>query len=532
MDKLKILQVYDYMKLGGAESHIITLSKALIDKGHIVHIASSAGPAVSRISKLGITFHELDLYNSMETFANAEKLLNIIEEENIDIVHVHPFQSQVVMSLVKLIKQVPIVTTIHGPYITPSVKGLEDFFDGFIFVSEETKEFHFEKSLLSTNFISVIPNSVPFMLNDEIMVQNIKEILKIIYVSRLDMDKYPSILFFLNCIEQIIQYLNVEITILGQGNKYNEVCEIAKNINLKLGKKVVNVTNGAVNVLRYMEKSHIVVGVGRVILEALSINRIPICIGNNKYVGIINKTNLLEISKVNFTDRNSSRSLAPEYFINDLIKINNHPEQIIRDISETIQIAKKNFDIGISAGKHEEFYSKIISAFSKKRFTIEDLLKYKQGINGVESIRTAFDLKRNGFFYSLDNAKSIRILVIPNFSLNKDKWITILTELIKIRSIHEKATIVIRIQNQYYSQSNEIISKLQNILKFCKGNESPDILIDCECLDEVTEALFLLEIDYFIPTNSVQYETIFKCRLLGIQIVNNSENLLNEINGS
>ena len=72
--KLKILQVYDFMKLGGAESHIITLSKELIDQGHTVHIASSDGPAVSRIYDLRIPFHEVDVYNPKNYFTNAEIL--------------------------------------------------------------------------------------------------------------------------------------------------------------------------------------------------------------------------------------------------------------------------------------------------------------------------------------------------------------------------------------------------------------------------------------------------------------------------
>lgn len=110
--KLKILNIYDFMELGGAESHIITLSKALKDEGHMVSIASSFGPAVENIINLGIQFYEFDLTNEDLYISNAEKVIQIIENEKIDIIHCHPFHSQIIASLIKMVKNIPIVSTI------------------------------------------------------------------------------------------------------------------------------------------------------------------------------------------------------------------------------------------------------------------------------------------------------------------------------------------------------------------------------------------------------------------------------------
>jgi len=55
-NKLNILYLYDYMKLGGAETHIITLSKAIKDLGHNVYIAAPNGPAVKWIKEENIIF--------------------------------------------------------------------------------------------------------------------------------------------------------------------------------------------------------------------------------------------------------------------------------------------------------------------------------------------------------------------------------------------------------------------------------------------------------------------------------------------
>lgn len=518
MDKLRILQVYDYMQLGGAETHIITLSKALIDKGHNVQIVSSYGPAVEKIKELGISFHELDVYNPNNYFINAEKILEIIKKENIDIVHVHPFHSQVVMSLVKLVKDIPTVTTIHGAYRTPSVEGLNEFFDSFIFVSEETNKFHLDKKLISKDVVEIIPNSVPSLLNGKILTleSNVK---KIVYVSRIDIDKFPSILFFINCIEKIIKYLEVEITIIGQGNKYNDVVKLVNDINQKVNKKVVSVVNGSIDVVGYMETADIVVGVGRVLLEALSLNKIPICIGNQHYVGIINKEKLMKISEVNFTDRNSTQELLPELFIKDLQRINKNPEQVLAELDETILQFKKCFDIEISAEKHEKLYRRVINEYSRKKFDISDILNYKQKLDEVDKIQFAIEMKANGYTYKLDCAKDIRILLMPNFLDKNDRWSKILIDLIINNNYQDTATIVIRIENQFHLELKEIIEKIEAVLYPYDNEYNLDILIDCEYQDYVTEALFLSEIDYFIPTNNNQQEIIYKCKLLKGQIL-------------
>ncbi|MFD1349894.1 glycosyltransferase [Oceanobacillus caeni] len=522
MDLLRILQVYDYMQLGGAETHIITLSKALMGKGHNVQIVSSNGPAVEKINELGIDFHELDVYDPTKYFINAEKIIEIIEREKINIVHVHPFHSQVVMSLVKLIKDIPIVTTIHGAYRTPSVEGLNEFFDRFIFVSEEANKFHLENKLIRKDIIEIIPNCVPLVPNGKGSILN-TNILKVVYVSRIDVDKLPSILFFIKCIEEIVKYLDVEITFIGQGSKYNELINLVNDINQKLNKSVVSVVNGSVDVVRYMKAADIVVGVGRVLLEALSINKIPLCIGNNHYVGILNREKLMRISEVNFTDRNSTQELLPELLIKDLLRVKQNPGKVLMELKETILQFKKCFDIKISAERHENLYRKVINEYSGKKFEICDISKYKLKLDEIEKIHYANELKANGYTYILDGAKEIRILLMPNFYDKNDWWSRSLIDSITNNKCIRKSTVVIRIDNQFHSELKEIIEKIQTEINPYENEYNLDILIDCEYQDYITETLFLSEIDYFVPTNKNQHEIIYKCKLLEVQILNNED---------
>lgn len=521
MRKLKILQIYDFMQLGGAETHIITLAQELEEIGHNVQIVSSYGPAVSKIHELGIKFHDLDIFNPSNYFMNAEKILEIIEFENIDIIHVHPFHSQIVIGLVKLIKNIPTVTTIHGAYKTPSVEGLQNFFERYILVSEETSKFHIDNRYISKELIHIIHNSVPVISNSTIEICK-DGILKIVYISRIDKDKLPSIVFFINCIEEIIKIFNVDVKIIGNGNEYNYIVTMVNELNEKVGKQVIHIIPGSTNVLEFMKAADIVVGVGRVLLEALSVKKIPICIGNKNYVGIINRDNLMGISEVNFTDRNTNRKLLPEYFIKDLMKIKEYPQQSFQELNETIGVFENKFNIKISAEKHNSLYKKVLEDYSEKKYNISDLSKFKVKIKEVENIIFAYELKKNGQRYLLDNVKETRILIVPNFLDENDNWSDTLVNYLKNSKLYKNTTLVIRINNEFHNIQDDILNKIYSVLELFVNSNEVDILVDCDYFDNVSEILFLYEMCYFIPTNSNQKNLIYLVKLLGGEIIQSS----------
>lgn len=240
MKKLNILQLYDYMELGGAESHIITLSKSLMELGHNVSIASSFGPAVNTLKRLSIPFYEIERPDESTLMSNAGKLLEIVDRLKIDIIHSHPFQSQVLASLIKLIREIPVVTTIHGSYNTPSVSGLENFIDHYIFISPETLRFHNDNFIFMKNKnYQMIPNCVEVC--EDVQIELNTKQLTITYISRLDNDKLPSIKFFINSIEVLAKKHDIKVFIIGKGKKYNNILNKAKLINNQLSKQVIQV---------------------------------------------------------------------------------------------------------------------------------------------------------------------------------------------------------------------------------------------------------------------------------------------------
>lgn len=501
------------MELGGAESHIITLSKALKDEGHMVSIASSFGPAVENIINLGIQFYEFDLTNEDLYISNAEKVIQIIENEKIDIIHCHPFHSQIIASLIKMVKNIPIVSTIHGPYIPNNFNKIKHYIDRFIFISEETYFFYKDRNLINNRSV-IINNCVPVYP----LVQsnsNFESELKILYVSRLDDDKYPSITFFIKALEEACGELNLKVTIVGRGTKYFEILDTINRINEKYNKAIFNLINGATDVRSYMEQHDVIVGVGRVLLEGLSAKKICICIGNSNYVGIINREKLIQISKVNFTDRNTNITLSNELFIKDLKNIFTNKDEIYSELEDTFHYFKDHYDIATSARKHSNLYYEVQKECETKHKYFDNFnIKY------LENIEFALELKSNGFNYVFNNAKKYTYLLVPDFFDMHDRWKVCIEDIMNKGIMNNDSTIVIRITNEFHHNIENIIHIIEDTIG--EVAKQIDILIDCEYLDDIMEILLLSEVDYFIPTNEKQQLYQYYCRLMNAQIISNN----------
>ena len=58
---MRILILTDNMDAGGAETHILTLTKGILSRGHKVFIASLDGRAAQKAKKLGARHAKIDL---------------------------------------------------------------------------------------------------------------------------------------------------------------------------------------------------------------------------------------------------------------------------------------------------------------------------------------------------------------------------------------------------------------------------------------------------------------------------------------
>ena len=86
---MKILQVCSAESLGGGERHVIDLTRALIERGHDLHLAVRPNsPLREELPHAAITWHELSLRNALDVLS-AGALSSIIRQHKIDVIHAH-----------------------------------------------------------------------------------------------------------------------------------------------------------------------------------------------------------------------------------------------------------------------------------------------------------------------------------------------------------------------------------------------------------------------------------------------------------
>ena len=86
---MKILQVCSAESLGGGERHVVDLVRALIERGHELHLAvRPGGPLQRELRNAPVTWHEMNLRNALDVMS-AQRIAQVIARYEIDVLHAH-----------------------------------------------------------------------------------------------------------------------------------------------------------------------------------------------------------------------------------------------------------------------------------------------------------------------------------------------------------------------------------------------------------------------------------------------------------
>lgn len=128
----------------------------------------------------------------------------------------------------------------------------------------------------------------------------------ILYCSRLDWNKAEAArTLIFSCFQLGFKYKDLHVIIVGDGKNKQIIKEEAEIMNRILKREVIHVMGAKVNMLPYYQESDIVVGTGRVALEAMSCGKPVVAVGNQGYVGLITEENKEEQWKMYFGDHDA-----------------------------------------------------------------------------------------------------------------------------------------------------------------------------------------------------------------------------------
>ncbi len=312
---MRVLLVTMGMDIGGAETHILELAKELKRRKNEVFVVSNGGKYVEELEKSGIEHIWAPLHNKkIGNMVKSYKILKkTILEKKIDLVHSHTRISSFICGKLKKTLKFPFVTTAHWTFkVTPLLKMMTDWGENVIAVSEDIKEYLMKNYQINSNNIFVTVNGI----DTEKFSKNIdySDIAKefefkensnrIVYISRLDESRALVAKQLINISEKLNKKIeNLEIVIVGGGDSFDEISTRVREINNRVGKKLIILTGARTDINKFATSGKIFIGVSRAALEAMACEQPVIIAGNEGYLGIFDETKLEKGIETNFCCR-------------------------------------------------------------------------------------------------------------------------------------------------------------------------------------------------------------------------------------
>ncbi len=339
---MKILVVCDNFSKGGLETQVDTYYQNLSSNDKMIF-------AFGKFTKTNLLKHATiyDDFNfsyndTIKDFCeDVEKLIDIIKKEKIDVIHVHPYYGYFASLFASQLTKVKIVYSYHG---------IGSFNFAKTNISQPLFLYAFECGAIAKVF-SVSKIGIDcfnnFGYKNIVLLENpidLKKfpVAKYVYnnkwllVSRIDSDKIEEIKLI---IRKMNEFNIMQLDILGDGSEINNLEKFIEDN--KLSEKVH--LNGYSDKIyeEFTGKYNGIIGIGRVVLEALAMKVPCILIGNNKITGYVNKKIYNQIKDINFINRTINVS-------NNKMIDENEIESIFNDIKNNYSIKvvlKKYFEI-------------------------------------------------------------------------------------------------------------------------------------------------------------------------------------------
>lgn len=270
-----------------------------------------------------ISFNFTDINALVTLNETINKITKYCENKEIDFIDCHPFNCLLpsVISASRL--NIPISYTIHGKaslFYTnkeqPKIKLLNDFcllfgVDKLVVVCDYLKQ-----EIADCIETDVVANSIGLNKMSNAFLNTRKWAI----ISRLDMPKSKLVIDSLSCLmDSHIEHIDI----IGDGCCSNNVINEIKSDKYKSKVKYIGWVDDILNYLMNHDYDG-VIGMGRVVLEAMSLDMPCILLGYGGLAGAIDKDKYSLFSKFNFTYYSNSKK---ECILKEITDIYNNPNR-------------------------------------------------------------------------------------------------------------------------------------------------------------------------------------------------------------
>ena len=330
--KRTILMALMGLEIGGAETHVVELSKELRRQGYDVAVVSNGGVFVAELEAEGIRHHRAPMHrrNPFLMLWSLFRLWRIIRAERPDVVHAHARIPAFLCGLLQPVLKFPFVTSAHWVFrVSGSLRLLTNWGQRTVAVSEDIRDYLKENYGVPDEHIIVTINGIdtdrfsPDISGRRVLEEfGLDPALPVLsYVSRMD-DSRALVARQLVAIASRLRRVvpGLQLLIAGGGDVFDEISAAAQAVNQAEGCRCVVMTGARTDINEIVAAGDLFVGVSRAALEAMSAAKPVIVAGNEGYLGLFEPERLAQAQESNFCCRGCPMS-TEDMLARDVIRV-------------------------------------------------------------------------------------------------------------------------------------------------------------------------------------------------------------------
>jgi glycosyltransferase involved in cell wall biosynthesis len=369
-----VLQLAMGLDIGGAETHVVSLSRSLVEMGWKVLVASGGGRRVRDITGSGIEHFDVPLgsRHPLKMLESYRALMDIAGSRGVDIIHAHARIPAWVGSYVSARLEVPLVTTYHGTFVSGFPWNLVSRQgDLTIAVSDVIKDYIIKEFRFDGDRITVIPNGIDCQEFRPVSGEETREIREdflslagegpvLVYASRMNPDLSVTACLTIEAACSLTEtYPGLSLLIAGDGDSLPKVEKAAQEANRRAGREVVRCLGFVNDMARLYQSSDLVIGMSRVLLEAMACGKPCIVAGPQGYFGLVTSENAEELEERNFISRGAPKPVEPDTLASDIVSALSDPE-LNRITAFGLELVRSRHSAEATAYRVAEVYKRLL----------------------------------------------------------------------------------------------------------------------------------------------------------------------------
>ena len=375
--KKKILMVLMGLDIGGAETHVVELSKELRRRGHDVLVLSNGGVYERELTAEGIRCFHAPLHqrNVRLMLRSLWTLRRVIRAEKPDIVHAHARIPAFLCGLLHRTMHFPFVTSAHAVFaVNGMLRRLSDWGERTVAVSEDIRAYLQKNYGLPPGQIVTTINGIDTeKFSPEVSAGAVLREFSLaadrptlVHVSRLDAETTQVTRLLLALAPQLRREIpGLQILIAGGGDVFEELAAQAESINRAAQERFVVLTGARTDINAILAAGTVFVGVSRAALEAMAAGKTVILAGSEGYIGLFDEQHLQPARDTNFCCRGCG--MAEERTLREALlhAFALPPEQRAALGRLGRELVEREYSVGRMADDNEAVYRSVLAGHTR-----------------------------------------------------------------------------------------------------------------------------------------------------------------------